>query len=143
MKIPKIRSEVFPRAPSDAFMIHVVYAATSCVIACEHCGRIHYTQCEPNVWADEDQESHLAELISNHKIHPDIFIEHDDTVAYGTIDGKTFVRYCPCNAGGRYEELFWNHRHLIIPYLRGRAEDIKQAADVFSEAVNDPVLDEA
>jgi len=62
--------------------------------------------------------------------NPDKYVFHanNDTVHWGTLDGKNYVLDCPCNSALRYEALFWNSRGVIASYFSKRAKRQLNAA---------------
>jgi hypothetical protein len=88
-------------------------------IDCGFCGRVHFTH------EDED----INKLREKAKKKPEKYLESsDDSIAWGSLDGRQYPWRCPCDSGHKYEEFIWRHREPIMKYLKARAtEELKLA----------------
>jgi len=103
---------------SELFMDLVCQGGTPSA-DCQFCGRMHFASgsgsCEP----DESIEN-LRKAAAD---YPDKYCEStDDAIAIGLLDGCQFVWNCPCCKIRKYEDFIWNHRELIVSYIKARAE---------------------
>jgi len=100
---------------SDLFA-NLVCHGSSNGINCELCGRVHFSE------EGDHEKGELERLREKAKEHPDRFTEDSDFTPWGTIDGLQAVIDCPCNGLAKYERFIWDHRYLIMKYLKKRIE---------------------
>ncbi len=98
---------------------------SSLSVDCQLCGRTHFTDAEPHHF----DEGELEQLMRQYEEDPDKYVLHDDTVKWGTIDGKQAVIDCQCNNLVKYECFIWQHRYVIGEYLLERTKNNKDVAD--------------
>jgi hypothetical protein len=110
---------------SEEFWDAVIKSGSN-VIDCGFCGRTHFVDDPGSTY----EEGELEKLHKGHKKNPDTIIFHSDesSVYWGYINGIVAVSHCPCGEARKYEEIFWNNRHLIAEYLKRRIEKIEEAA---------------
>lgn len=110
-------SQPKPAYPSELFMDLVCNMSTPS-IECQLCGRCHFaTGSQSDLFDDNIQNLRKKAAES-----PDKYVEcHDDSVAFGHIEGRQVVWNCPCGKLARYETWIWEHRELILDYIRARS----------------------
>lgn len=99
---------------------------------CECCGRVNFA-------ADSDgfDEGELADLLAKQKKEPDKFISHDCSgIAHCVILGDEYVWDCPCQAFVKLEARIWDHRDLLVKYIKLRAQAIKEKNDETLSAID-------
>ncbi len=108
--------------PSEDFL-RALGQSTSLSQDCEFCGRTYFCD-EPA----EDFGEELERLREKAENQPDKYIERQDEISYGRLDGKTAVIGCSCDAIAKYEEIFWKSRYVIQDYLANRARTLRNMA---------------
>ena len=127
-------------APSEEFE-HAVCLEALTVIDCQLCGRVHFA-CGPNHGDYEPGE--LDRLLAKQSKEPEKYVgdAQSDSIGWGLIDGKQAVFACPCRKLRRYEDWIWDHREIIVTYLRARTlRDLKIARHEAEQAEQLNVLD--
>ncbi len=108
-----------------------VCRAGTITVECGFCGRTHF------VSNGDYDDGELERLREQAEAAPDKFIEHTecDYISCGQLDGVTAVHGCPCDKAARYERFIWEHRSLIVDYLKRRAAELARGANRDLEAV--------
>jgi len=109
----------------------VVCDRGSILIKCELCGRTHFST-DAIMYEDRDE---LDSLFAQEADDPDRYVSHANDAHWGYLDGKQAVYECQCNNAGRYEQLIWNDRHLILRYLERRTKENNLKAQVDARKV--------
>jgi len=117
-----------PRA-SDLFWDAIINAGTG-VVECGFCGRTHFT-----LDGDYDlSRDEAADLLRKHRHNPEQYVQHHgDSISWGYLDGKQAVYECSCDKVRKYEQSFWNSRHVIAKYFTAKA---KALTDLASDTQN-------
>ncbi len=104
-------------------LIDMVCDGGTPMATCGFCGRVHFTQ-------QELDPSEYRRFKQQAETNPEQFIEHDieNSISIGQFEGVIVVHDCRCNRLQRYEEFIWNHREIILRYLKQRIEGEKRAA---------------
>lgn len=119
----------WPKEPPSEEFLRCITDSGSIVTECDFCGRTHFADSER---AGDWSCGELVRLRENAAKEPDKYIGDAtvDSVSTGHLDGKRFVRGCPCNSARRYEDFIWNNARWIADYLRRRSEtEFEEAKD--------------
>lgn len=112
---------------SNEFMDAVCDGGTP-VSTCGFCGVVTFSNgCD----MDEDELELLLEKMRN---RPATYRQDgaNDSIAVGQISGINVVYGCPCDGAYKYEQFIWEHREIIMRYLRARIA--KEAANANRDA---------
>lgn len=119
--------------PSEEFKLAVRHA-NSIRVECELCGRVYFTDYDSNSF----EEGELEELMEQHEKEPDKYILwREDGISWGIIDGKQAVIDCQCHKLSKYENLFWDSKHIIASYFKARAEEELKSAQANNNLAKD------
>lgn len=121
--------------PSEIFLKAAIDNRTP-VCDCELCGRTHF-----HVLGENMDEGELEMYQQHAKENPFKYVERDDQVSCGKIDGRHFVDGCPCNGLAVYEDFVNENLYIIVEYAKAAAQDELEQAQIRLKQAEE--LDEA
>lgn len=128
-KKPKIESQ----DELSEYMLEIIDGicnTSSLTIECEFCGRVYFGR------GGDYDPGEYEELCERAELNPEMYIESDDYIPWGHINGNQYVYKCDCNGPRRVENFIWSHRGIIAKYLQLRARGELEQAQRNMEIVN-------
>lgn len=130
MSTPDVKQEKPLAGVSEEFWDAITHGGTYWA-DCGFCGRSHYNS---DIGQSDCLEDEVAKLLADPKA-----IEHSggEWIRFGVLDGKQVVYGCCPDKVARYEQFIWNHRYLILRYLKDRSNRERREAGRLSDAIRE------